>query len=119
MIKLFLLFSQVVLEGVRGQNYQSDIAVDDVSIKPGACPQPGSCDFETGFCGYSNVQQGDQFDWDMGTGGTPSFYTGPKTDHTTTSTQGKISNYKMFISPSLRMVKWGILYKNLFKLKLK
>ena len=29
---------QVVLEGVRGEDFRSDVAVDDVSLWEGACP---------------------------------------------------------------------------------
>jgi hypothetical protein len=88
------------LEGVRGSSYSSDIAVDDLSIIPGPCPSPGSCDFESGFCSYTNVQQGDQFDWERGSGITPSFYTGPNNDHTTNSAQGNLSIPEMITTNS-------------------
>ena len=29
---------QVTFEGIKGRLYQSDIAIDDVSIKDGSCP---------------------------------------------------------------------------------
>lgn len=86
---------QVVFEGVIGSSYFSDIAIDDVSIVPGACATPGSCNFEQGLCGYSNVQ-GDEFDWTRSQGLSPSFYTGPNVDHTTNSGSG----YYVFIESS-------------------
>lgn len=34
---------QLVFEGIRGNNYQGDIAIDDVSVKPGSCSSsPGN-----------------------------------------------------------------------------
>lgn len=47
------------------------------------------------MCSYRNVrsktllnQNGDDFDWVMGSGGTPSLFTGPKSDHTTGTSAG-------------------------------
>jgi hypothetical protein len=57
-------------------------------------------DFESGFCAYTNVQQGDQFDWERGSGITPSFYTGPNNDHTTNSAQGNLSIPEMITTNS-------------------
>ena len=31
------------------------MAIDDVLISPGTCPQRGSCNFEVDSCGYINV----------------------------------------------------------------
>lgn len=78
---------QLVFEGVRGSSYTSDIAIDDFNIVPGRCQPAGSCNFETGLCGYTN-DRGDEFDWTRGNGGTPSDLTGPHNDHTTNSPAG-------------------------------
>ena len=55
----------------------------------------GSCDFEEkSFCSWLNVPNGnkslglDDFDWTLGSGSTPSWQTGPSTDHTTGSSLG-------------------------------
>ena len=45
---------------------------------------PGTCDFESGLCGYVHDQNSD-FEWTNNTGPTYSSYTGPKGDHTTES----------------------------------
>ena len=76
-----------MFEATRGPSFTSDVAIDDVQIIAGACPLPGSCNFENGLCGYTNIG-GDQFDWTRGRGGTPSSLTGPRSDHTTGTPQG-------------------------------
>jgi len=48
------------------------------------CTAPGTCDFESGLCGYVHDQNSD-FEWTNNTGPTYSSYTGPKGDHTTGS----------------------------------
>ncbi|XP_033751996.1 MAM and LDL-receptor class A domain-containing protein 1-like [Pecten maximus] len=58
---------QIVFEGVRGTNYRSDIAIDDFSITSGACLSEGACNFDNGFCTWTNAKTGDQFDWTLGT----------------------------------------------------
>ena len=83
----FLPKFQIVFEATRGRTFMSDIALDDIQIIQGSCPLPGSCNFEVGLCGYTNIQ-GDQFDWTRAKGGTPSVMTGPTYDHTTNSPQG-------------------------------
>ncbi|XP_068682113.1 uncharacterized protein [Montipora capricornis] len=56
---------------------------------------PVSCNFDSGLClGWHQSQFSDVFDWKSGTGGTPSFSTGPSSDHTTGS------GYYMFIETS-------------------
>lgn len=84
-------FHQIVFEGVKGTGYTGDIAIDDVKIMiDSACPAPGDCTFEDGFCTWTNSRIGDKFDWIIGSGGTPSFLTGPSTDHTTGSGSGTV-----------------------------
>nr|CAB3263601.1 MAM and LDL-receptor class A domain-containing protein 1-like [Phallusia mammillata] len=74
---------QIVFEGIRGTDYHSDIAFDDVIIKPGACPKPMlQCGFEDDtLCGFTQ-DSSDDFDWTQNTGATSSADTGPITDHT-------------------------------------
>ena len=81
----FFRYLQVVFEGVKGTSYTGDIAIDDVKILSGSCPAPGDCSFENGLCTWTNILKGDVFDWVLGGGGTPSWLTGPSSDHTTGS----------------------------------
>ena len=57
----------------------------------------GSCDFEQkSFCTWLNVPNAnrsvglDDFDWTLGSGSTPSWQTGPSSDHTTGTAVGKL-----------------------------
>lgn len=43
------VFLQLVFEGVIGNGYQADIALDDVSLAPGACTLPGGRKFSSHF----------------------------------------------------------------------
>ena len=79
---------QFVFEGIRGQGYQGDIAIDDIKLTKGACSSPGSCNFENGRCTWTNAQTGDDFDWRVGSGTTSTFGTGPSKDHTTGTARG-------------------------------
>ncbi|XP_046571399.1 MAM and LDL-receptor class A domain-containing protein 1-like [Haliotis rubra] len=80
---------RMVFEGSRGSGYKSDIALDDVSFKVGSCSNPGDCTFESGLCTWKNTAKGDQFDWTMDSAGTSTTSTGPSTDHTLGTRQGK------------------------------
>ncbi|XP_061173555.1 MAM and LDL-receptor class A domain-containing protein 2-like [Saccostrea echinata] len=73
---------RLTFEGTVGSGYQGDIAIDDINLVSGACPPPGSCDFEKNLCTWTNVQGNDTFDWERHKGRTASFGTGPSTDHT-------------------------------------
>lgn len=81
-----------MIEGSIGRNYKGDIAIDDVDLLPITCPPPASCSFETGMCGYSNSLT-DDMDWIIGSAVTPSWYFGPKTDHTTNVPAGMFSSF--------------------------
>lgn len=77
-----------MFEGVIGNGYMGDTALDDIKILRGQCPPPGYCDFEVDTCGYSNTRAGDDFDWQRSAGATLTANTGPTVDHTTGSDRG-------------------------------
>ncbi|XP_025085528.1 MAM and LDL-receptor class A domain-containing protein 1-like [Pomacea canaliculata] len=80
---------QVVFEGVIGSSYLGDIAIDDITVANGPCPDTSSCDFETGLCLWTNVHDGtDKFDWLRMRGITDSQYVGPVNDHTLNTSNG-------------------------------
>ena len=102
----------IVFEGVRGKGYKGDIAIDDVLLTNGDCaispskadpnkptattpvlttkftlpptlhPSRYNCDFEQGFCSYTQELITDVFNWTRHQGGTYSGGTGPVMDHT-------------------------------------
>jgi hypothetical protein len=46
---------RIVVEGVVGNGYMGDIALDDFSYNEGSCPISNECDFEqSDLCGYVN-----------------------------------------------------------------
>ncbi|KAI4882718.1 hypothetical protein NFI96_028526 [Prochilodus magdalenae] len=66
------------------------VGLDDISVSLGDCelpleplPAPSHCSFETGLCGYTQEKEGDEADWILVRGPTPTSYTGPEGDHTT------------------------------------
>ncbi|KAK3083765.1 hypothetical protein FSP39_002807 [Pinctada imbricata] len=76
----------IVFEGITGNGFQGDIAIDDISLEPGNCDSLASvfsCDFEDNatLCGFTQDTK-DDFDWTRQYGQTPSQSTGPLTDHT-------------------------------------
>lgn len=66
------------------------VGLDDITVSLGDCelqlgplPLPSHCNFETGLCGYTQDKHGDEADWVLARGPTPTSYTGPIGDHTT------------------------------------
>ena len=58
-----------VLEGVVGEGWEGDIALDDVAFNEGPCPVSNVCDFEqVDLCGYADEEGGD-FGWERVQGG--------------------------------------------------
>ncbi|XP_033994166.1 zonadhesin-like isoform X1 [Trematomus bernacchii] len=97
---------QILLEGIRGSDAQSDVAIDDISINFGSClgSVPGlvsgtvfpssavevlpshpvcnlDCSFDSSLCSWSQMIT-DAFDWTWQSGSTPTLMTGPSADHT-------------------------------------
>ncbi|XP_006900710.1 PREDICTED: apical endosomal glycoprotein [Elephantulus edwardii] len=75
---------RVVFEAEASGTEHAYIAVDDLFLKDGPCPLPGSCDFESGLCGWSHLPGAGlgQYSWDWSSGATPSRYVQPAVDHT-------------------------------------
>jgi hypothetical protein len=99
---------QLIIEAVKGASYQGDIAIDGISFLDGACKSsvtisptavsPGAtptsvartCDFESQtICGWTQ-DKNDDFDWSWDSNGTPTTGTGPSTDHTYGTRNGKV-----------------------------
>ncbi|XP_041697305.1 IgGFc-binding protein [Coregonus clupeaformis] len=104
---------QIIMEGIRGSDLQSDVAFDDVSIQYGSCsgsstggiggpsvpprveegafvPHPVcnfDCTFEQDLCSFTQLMT-DVFDWTRHSGPTPTAMTGPSADHTQGSSVG-------------------------------
>ncbi|GAB1286077.1 Apical endosomal glycoprotein [Apodemus speciosus] len=75
---------KVVFEVVAAGVEHSYMALDDISLQDGPCAQPGSCDFESGLCGWSHLPWPSLggYSWDWSSGATPSRYPQPSVDHT-------------------------------------
>lgn len=93
----------VIFSARVGKSYQGDIAVDDITFVNGTCDgkdlnylariqnmkvhhemkgEPGTCNFDGGFCEWINLPLGDEFDWTLNSGSTGTLNTGPSEDHT-------------------------------------
>ncbi|XP_023933562.1 MAM and LDL-receptor class A domain-containing protein 1 [Lingula anatina] len=98
----------VVFQAVRGNGYQCDIAIDDVTMYRGDCQTVWLCTFDKDICSFEQSQS-DHFDWTRHSGRTPSSNTGPSRDHTTMSENG----HYMYIEAN------GVSYNKLADLKTK
>ncbi|KAM4876506.1 apical endosomal glycoprotein [Thomomys bottae] len=75
---------RVVFEAVAAGVERSSMALDDLSLQDGPCARPGSCDFESGLCGWSHVTWPSLggYSWDWSGAAIPSRYPQPAADHT-------------------------------------
>ncbi|CAH3170581.1 unnamed protein product [Porites evermanni] len=78
-----ILNGLVIFEGIVGNSFTGDIAIDSVEINSGICPV--SCNFDNGLCFGCSQSREDVFDWTLYYGSTPSWGTGPSSDHTSGS----------------------------------
>ncbi|XP_057712928.1 MAM and LDL-receptor class A domain-containing protein 1 isoform X2 [Corythoichthys intestinalis] len=93
---------QIIVEGIRGSNALSDVAIDDISIDFSSCSSilehrtkppliaevaPSNpvcslnCSFDRNICSWKQMIT-DAFDWTWQSGSTPTLMTGPSFDHT-------------------------------------
>ncbi|NXY09854.1 AEGP protein, partial [Pteruthius melanotis] len=76
--------AQVVFEAVGAGGDHGYIALDDLRVSDGACPEPASCDFEQDTCGWSSPSEPrlHSLAWGWKSGVTLAKYPSPEQDHT-------------------------------------
>uniref|UniRef100_A0A8C2TZ18 MAM domain containing 4 n=1 Tax=Coturnix japonica TaxID=93934 RepID=A0A8C2TZ18_COTJA len=75
---------KVVFEAEGAGSEHSYMALDDLHVSDGACPEPASCDFEWDMCGWSSPsdERLHGFAWGWKSGIPLAKYPGPEQDHT-------------------------------------
>ncbi|NWT80518.1 AEGP protein, partial [Lanius ludovicianus] len=75
---------QVVFEAVGAGGEHGYIALDDLHVSDGPCPEPASCDFEQDTCGWSSPSDPrlHSLAWGWKSGVILAKYPSPKQDHT-------------------------------------
>ncbi|NXO72987.1 AEGP protein, partial [Phainopepla nitens] len=86
---------QVVFEAVGAGGDHGYIALDDLHVSDGACPEPASCDFEQDTCGWSSPSDPrlHSFAWGWKSGITLAKYPGPEQDHTLNTRNGHYMHF--------------------------
>ncbi|XP_023556002.1 apical endosomal glycoprotein [Octodon degus] len=99
---------KVVFEAVAAGVEHSYVALDDILLQDGPCPQPGSCDFESGLCGWSQVAWPGLggYSWDWSSGATPSRYSQPAMDHTLGTETGHFAFFETSVLGSGGRAAW-------------
>jgi len=125
---------RVIIEGVAGLTYKSDIAIDDISfsknltcVSAGRNTPPGNfeanCTFDKSYCGWRNVlSPQDDIHWFRRRFNTPSHGTGPSQDHTgngyyiyiETSQPAKEKHSAQLLSPLIRGPKCFRFYYHMY-----
>ncbi|NXW47788.1 AEGP protein, partial [Nyctiprogne leucopyga] len=75
---------QVIFEAVAAGGDHGYMALDDLHVSDGACPEPASCDFERDMCGWSSPSDPrlHSFAWGWKSGVPLAKYPSPQQDHT-------------------------------------
>ncbi|NXU21139.1 AEGP protein, partial [Pardalotus punctatus] len=86
---------QVVFEAVGAGGDHGYIALDDLHVSDGACPEPASCDFEQDTCGWSSPSDPRlySFAWGWKSGIILAKYPGPEQDHTLGTRNGHYMHF--------------------------
>ncbi|NXY37447.1 AEGP protein, partial [Pomatorhinus ruficollis] len=86
---------QVVFEAVGAGGDYGYIALDDLHVLDGACPEPASCNFEQDTCGWSSPSDPrlHSFAWGWKSGITLAKYPGPEQDHTLGTRNGHYMHF--------------------------
>uniref|UniRef100_A0A8B9FZ80 MAM domain-containing protein n=1 Tax=Amazona collaria TaxID=241587 RepID=A0A8B9FZ80_9PSIT len=82
---------QVMFEAEGAGGDHGYIALDDLHVSDGACPEPASCDFERDMCGWSSPADPrlHSFAWGWKSGVPLTKYPGPEQDHTLGTRNGR------------------------------
>uniref|UniRef100_A0A8D0G040 MAM domain containing 4 n=1 Tax=Strix occidentalis caurina TaxID=311401 RepID=A0A8D0G040_STROC len=82
---------QAIFEAVGAGGNHGYIALDDLHVSDGACPEPASCDFEQDTCGWSSPSDPHlhSFAWGWKSGVPLAKYPGPEQDHTLGTKNGR------------------------------
>ena len=67
---------KIAFDGIAGNGFQGDIAIDETKLRLGSCPPSRICDFESDFCNWINDTTGNFF-WTRSKNATSSIGTGP------------------------------------------
>ncbi|NWS25382.1 AEGP protein, partial [Polioptila caerulea] len=86
---------QVMFEAMGAGGDHGYIALDDLHVSDGACPEPASCDFEQDTCGWSSPSDPHlhSFAWGWKSGITLTKYPGPEQDHTLGTRNGHYMHF--------------------------
>uniref|UniRef100_A0A8C8AIK9 MAM domain containing 4 n=1 Tax=Otus sunia TaxID=257818 RepID=A0A8C8AIK9_9STRI len=88
---------QAIFEAVGAGGSHGYIALDDLHVSDGACPEPGetSCDFEQDMCGWSSPSDPHlhSFAWGWKSGVPLAKYPGPEQDHTLGTKNGRYVHF--------------------------
>nr|XP_042901434.1 MAM and LDL-receptor class A domain-containing protein 1-like [Parasteatoda tepidariorum] len=105
---------RIEIEAEGGSGFAGDIAIDNILLDIGACPNIDLCDFESSLCGWKvEGNKGDSYYWERGVKMT----NGPPNDHTTMTEAGyylqavaedesKVEDKTSLVSPTYNS-RWG------------
>ncbi|XP_064892338.1 apical endosomal glycoprotein, partial [Columba livia] len=86
---------KVIFEAVGAGSDHGYMALDDLHVSDGVCPEPASCDFEQDTCGWSSPADPrlHSFAWGWKNGIPLAKYPGPEQDHTLGTRDGRYVHF--------------------------